>query len=168
MILKEFIEVNDSGNIQGFIIFKKDNIVIFEKKNMITAEGREYIREIFIKNALISSFIYTPDYAGYQLTKIGFGSSGTANNLTTSQLSGSLGIFMTLTPTTLDAENGGNSIKFKGTLNNTDELNGVVLREIGLFLTKTDNSDILFSRVVFDPVFVEAGSSYDIEYYLYF
>lgn len=58
-----------------------------------------------------------------------------------------------------------------------DEDNPATIQELGIFLKnfnkidgtfKIDGKEVLFSRLVFDPVIVGAGSSFDLEYSIYF
>ena len=66
----------------------------------------------------------------------------------------------------LEASNGQMYVVIRGSLT---PLTGTVIRELGLFLSNGSDPDkLLFSRVVFDPIPVEEGETYDIDYYIYF
>jgi hypothetical protein len=165
MRIEDKIQLTDNIGPKGYVIMKKsDGTVLFEKFNLIVEEGRKYLRELFIVNAFPSDFSYNREYEGYSLKSFGFGSSGVATELDTDNLASLIDNKIDITKEILEASNGQMYIVLKGTL--TPE-SGRVIRELGLFLSD-DSNDKLFSRVVFDPIPVEAGETYDIDYYIYF
>jgi hypothetical protein len=166
MRIEDKIQLTDNIGPKGYVIMKKsDGTVLFEKFNLIVAEGRKYLRELFIVNAFPSDFSYNRQYEDYSLKSFGFGSSGVATELDTDNLEPLIdNNKINIKKEILEALNGQMYIVLKGTL--TPE-SGTVIRELGLFLSN-DSNDKLFSRVVFDPIPVEAGETYDIDYYIYF
>lgn len=171
MNIEDRIEITDSGSIRGYVVFKKaDGTVLFAKNNMIVAKGRKYIRELFIRNAFKNEVItsYSDEYAGYKLSLLAFGSNGTATSLSTDGL-GSKKTAHDVELTSRLIEIGDRHIVFKGSIiiRVGEEF---TLREIGLYLTKDseDNNNILFSRVVFDPIPLAADDTYSVDYYIYF
>ena len=173
MTFKDFISITDNKTVRGFVIVKKGDTVIFEKENMIVANGRKYIRELFIMNALSSSpgvpLPYQVQYSGYSLNRLAFGSSGQASTQETDGLVSEIsGKRIVLNDSVIEAAPEQLFIKFRGVLNMANEAEGTIVREIGLFLTKPNSTDKLFSRIVFDPIPIEPGESYEVEYYIYF
>jgi len=171
MKINDYIKVDDKTGPRGYVIFKKaDGTVIFEKENLIVNEGRKYVRELFIKNAFTTSkFVYNNQYDDYELTKIAFGSAGSATSLDTDALGDIIDTTIDLTKELIEASTGQMYIVFKGSMTPDS---GQVVRELGLYLTDASEggvkSDILFSRVVFDAAPVEADETYNLDYYLYF
>jgi len=166
MRIEDKIKITDSIGPKGYVIMKKsDGTVLFEKFNLIVTEGRKYLRELFIINAFPSDFPYNEEYTDYKLKKFGFGSSGVATQLSDDSLDSIIGDKIEITKEILDASNGQMYIILRGSLT-PDE--GTVIRELGLFLSDTGDNNKLFSRVVFDPISIEAGETYDIDYYIYF
>jgi len=169
MMVNDYVKVQDNIGPKGYVIFKKaDGTVLFEKENMVVAEGRKYIREIFITNSFLTSgFVYNKEYTDYELTKIAFGAAGNATALDIEALGSIINDpKLELTKEIIEASNGQMYIVFKGSI--TPDT-GQIIRELGLYLSNgTPAEDILFSRVVFDPVPVEADETYNLNYYLYF
>jgi hypothetical protein len=168
--------MTDNIGPRGYVIMKKsDGTILFEKDNMILTEGRKYLRELFIVNALPSDFNYTIQYLGiesqYSLRSIAFGSSGIASQLNMTTLQNPIYINgdtfkIPIQKEMVEASNGQMFIVIKGSLTPNA---GRIIKELGLFLGNgTLVEDKLFSRVVFDPIPVEEGETYDIDYYIYF
>jgi hypothetical protein len=174
MTLKDFVSITDEKTVRGFVVFKKGDVIIFEKENMIVSEGRRFIRELFINHG-IGITDYSSEFTGYQLKSLAFGSSGQANTQSTDSLRSEIpNRRIAMSSTVYEASPGQTFIKFRGVLNLASAGEGVIIRELGLFLTATATplipsvTDKLFSRVVFDPIPVEPGESYEVEYYIYF
>lgn len=175
MRIEDKVKFTDNIGPKGYVIMKKsDGTVLFEKENMIVTEGRKYLRELFILNAFPSDFSYSNEYitesdsTSYKLRRFGFGSSGIATQLGSTDLGTLIGTKIAVTKEILEASNGQMYTILKGSLTPSS---GSVIRELGLFLgndAASDTNDKLFSRVVFDPIPVEEGETYDIDYYIYF
>jgi hypothetical protein len=175
MKLTDNVNVHDSDRIRGVVVLKKpDGTVVFKKENMIVQTGRQFIRENFVKNGLPTAFSdrFARTLDGYILTHMGFGRDGSATTF------GMTSLVNEKTPTstsrtalnqnTVVAGPGEMFIVFKATLNNVLQSDAYTAQELGLFLTKTDSPDLLFSRISFDPIPVSSGESYEVEYYIYF
>jgi len=169
MIINDYISITDSKTVRGFVVLKRGNDVIFAKENMIVSDGRKFIRELFIKNGLSETLSYSEQYSEYKLNALAFGSSGLATELSTVSLGSEIsGKRVLLTENVVDLPTGEMYILFKGAINIAEDLDGVIIRELGLYLTHITQADKLFSRIVFDPIPVEPGESYEVEYYIYF
>jgi hypothetical protein len=175
MKLIDNVNVHDSDRIRGVVVLKRpDGTVIFRKDNMIVQTGRQFIRENFIKNglplALSERFVKTLD--GYILTHMGFGRDGSATTFSmTSLVNEKTPTSTSRTPlnqNTIVAGPGEMFVVFKATLNNSAQSDAYTAQELGLFLTKEESPDLLFSRISFDPIPVSSGESYEVEYYIYF
>jgi hypothetical protein len=169
MKFEDNINISDSSSVKGYVVMKNSKgETLFKKENMIVQDGRKYIREKFIINSLLSdnsfSSTYTQAFQGYKLSKIGYGSSGLATLLTTTALADPR-IYSTLEAQNIEASGTSLFIIFKASVVLTESF---TIRELGLFLTKALSEDKLFSRLVFDPISLEAGETYTIDYYLYF
>jgi len=184
MKINDQVAINDFMGIKGVVVLKKmDGTIIFRKENMIVQTGRDYLRDVIILNSIsttissalgFSSIYKTDDPVDYRITHIGFGSSGTATQLTTSELIlPNEDLIITLTQNEIDLFSETKAIVFKGTIDNKTSSPGYSVKELGLYITDTIDDDpistkLLFSRVVFDPIPVASGDEYEIEYYIYF
>lgn len=175
MKLTDKVNVHDSERIRGVVVLKRaDGTVVFRRDNMIVQDGRQFIRETFLKNALPASFsdTFVSSLNGYKLSHIAFGRDGSATTF------GMTSLVNEKTPTstsrtavslsTAVAGPGEMFVVFKGTLNNSQQSDAYTAQELGLIMTKTGSPDLLFSRVSFDPIPVSSGETYEVEYYIYF
>lgn len=174
MNIRDNFDLKDSFGPRGYVIIKKENgEVLFKGKNLIVDGGRKYLKDLFVINALGGDASAT--YENYALKYLAFGSSGVATTLETNIDQFSLPVEgdpsrIEITPQRYAAGEGDNYISFEAALNIDTGGTGLTIRELGLFLTDTESTGdpILFSRVVFDPIPLEPGETYEVDYYLYF
>lgn len=172
MKLTDKVNVQDSERIRGVVVLKRaDGTVVFRRENMIVQNGRQLIRETFLKNALPASFSdnFVSSLNGYKLTHIAFGRDGSATTFgMTSLVDERTDDRTAVSQSTVVASPGEMFVVFKGTLSNVQQSSAYTAQELGLIMTKAGSPDLLFSRVSFDPVPVSSGETYEIEYYIYF
>jgi hypothetical protein len=171
MKVNDYVSVSDS-RIRGVVVVKRaDGTVVLRKENMIVQSGRRFIRDKFIASAipaLNSPVAFETDLTGFQLRFIGFGRSDVASEYDMESLvSEEVSQRSQITSQNVSAEGDSMFIKFNAEMDRTSEATGFTVREIGLIMTK-EEEDLLFSRVVFDPITVSPGERYEIEYYIYF
>jgi hypothetical protein len=168
MELKDFLNISDS-KIRGVVVMKNSNgKIIFERENMIVQSGRKFVRDVFVRNA-IPALANFAGLSNYKLTHIAFGNSDVITEYTMTSLQ-SEGIRIPINETNTTVEESTMFMKFRGSVNRSDSQSGYTVRELGLVLTNPDNEqqDQLFSRIVFDPITIAPGESYEVEYYVYF
>lgn len=193
------IKENATEKIKGVVNIYEDNKLIMQKHNLIVADGRKFIKDIFESLAFAKlsenteSSIITAigdsenTYKNYKFYKICFGETGKNIIATTPELK--------LEDLVRDDNvefrylyNSGDTSKTASVWSHmTDRYFKIALEFSGTIISQKSISEIyitiaeyedgfdenklnekLFSRVVFDPRVVSAGSSYKIEYYIYF
>lgn len=168
LILNELTNIQDKSSVRGVVILEKDGNIIFKKDNIITFEGRKWLSTKLLSNNSSSG----------EIDKIGFG-SGTrlpeANDTALANHNPSLDVKIKNTSNATATEpkqttvNNINSVyveyAFTGLGTGLDVTHRV--NELGLFI-KQGNDDILFSRLVFDPVVIGKDNIYNIKYRIYF
>jgi len=172
MKIHENLNIRDS-KIKGIVVIKDSSgKIILKKENMIVESGREFIRDKFAANANIGDFStgYSGTYLNYSLSHIGFGSSDVVSQFNmTSLIAENVSLLPRAILNNSNVEKGTTDVflKFKASVDRTNENLGYTLREIGLYMS-LELSFVLFSRVVFDPIPIAAGEKYEVEYYIYF
>lgn len=168
MELYDHLNVKDS-KIRGVVILKKaDGSIVFTKENMIVRDGRKFIRDKFIKSAIIPFNSFNTSLSSYSLSHIGFGNSDVITEFTmTSLVSENLELRTPISVLNTVIEENNTYIKFRASIDRTAADTGYTFNELGLIMT-SENSSLLFSRVVFDPITVGSSERYEVEYYIYF
>lgn len=168
LILNELTNIQDKSSVRGVVILEKDGNIIFKKDNIITFSGRQWL----------STKLLSTNGSSGEIDKIGFG-SGTrlpeANDLALANHNPELDIKI---------KNTSNVNAVEPSQTTVDNINSVYVEyeftelgtgfnathrvnELGLFI-KQGNDDILFSRLVFDPVVIGKDNIYNIKYRIYF
>lgn len=152
-IVNKYYDVpRDKATVRGFFFLKDSNgDIIATNENMIVQSGR----------VLILGAIYGDTTNGFKINNLkgSLGSDGTLTTPNDNNLKSKLEVDSMITNSWED-----NSselyIKYTGSLTPSTPL---TIQEFGLFSGTT-----LFSRVVFPTVYLNANTSYTIEYYIYF
>lgn len=161
------------------------NKIVFQKHNMIVQNGRDYVRNLFLKQSP-NLFAVTETLPTLEKVKFGGYSRNSASdeNITTTQqtsvddisLAHPLANYTYMLKgkaseasekkNTADVsfDESGNrikiSIKQTGAIGNE----AVLINELGIFLSNNK----MFSRISFDGVYLDSTSSFQIDYYIYF
>lgn len=160
------MDINDSVGIKGVVVFKDSNgNVIFKKQNTILPYGRGFILYHFLRNQNLSWFNATDvEYEGFAISGVGFGQSTQA---TTTLVTGVLlpieDVGSITVPPSADLAN--MSIKFSFDISDIDE--SYMVSEVGLTASNSTTTKYL-TRAVFDPIPIEPGESFSLDYYIYF
>jgi hypothetical protein len=180
MEFNDYLNISDS-KIRGVVILKReDGTIVFKKENMIVQNGRKFIRDKFAKFGISALSEYTSSLMSYNLSYVLFGNSDVITEYTMTQLvSPAPNISGTPNSETKQDISVGNVsveevnmfVKFRATLDRTGRQTGYTAKELGFMLKDTSSSpgpDLLFSRIVFDPITIGASEKYELEYYIYF
>lgn len=158
--LKDDFNTKDSfRQIRGIVSLRDADSgkIIFRKENMIVESGRKFI---------LGKVFEDPNYSSFTISKIKFGKGIDIVNPEDEDLKEEIG-FLTKS---IVPEKDSDKILFNISLNEIklpNEKDPVSITELGLFLSN-DNNDIMFSRLVFEPVYLNSGTSYELEYNVYF
>jgi hypothetical protein len=172
MELNDYLNITDS-KIRGVVILKKeDGTIVFKKENMIVQNGRKFIRDKFAVSGIFALKDYVSNLKDYNLSYIMFGNSDVITEYTmTSLISPNTATKQDILNTNSSIEEVNMFIRFRAILDRTGEATGYTARELGLMLSKDDGQfgqDLLFSRIVFDPITIGASEKYELEYFIYF
>lgn len=181
LTLNDFVEINDSDNCfpKGFVVItSSDGKVLVKKKNMILKNGKDYLFYLFFKenSNIFADGSQLTDFSGYKLTKGQFGVSSreteySDNRIVTEDSDGnslSKSFEITLKNVELLTINDRYAMKIVHTCNIDSTESVVSVQELGLYLTKENADDRLFSRIKFDPIPINANTEFTLEYYIYF
>jgi hypothetical protein len=171
MELHDYLNITDS-KVRGVVVLKReDGSIVFSKENMIVQNGRKFIRDKFVKSAIIPFESFNTTLSSYSLSHIGFGNSDVVTEFSmTSLVSENLDFRTPVSILNTVIEENNTFIKFRAGIDRTASDTGYTLNEIGLIMTSSGSGEaaLLFSRVVFDPVTVGSSERYEVEYYIYF
>jgi hypothetical protein len=174
MKMNDYVNITDS-KIRGVVILKKeDGTVVFKKENMIVQNGRKFIRDKFAAAGISALSEYSSSLLSYNLSYIQFGNSDVITEYTmTSLVSPNISLVpnVNISNTNASVEETSMFIKFNAVLDRAIDAASYTASELGLVLKDTAASpgpDLLFSRIVFDPITIGAGERYELEYYIYF
>jgi len=166
IVLSDHVNVSDSSQkIRGYVILtKSDGTVIFKKDNMIVENGRTYIRNLVhsklsggtTENRSFANLrlgtgtaLTTPTTIASAITKLGEDIELSVSNVT----------IPIIPVNSIDSV----SIQISTQIDGADYVSEIV-SELGILLS--DGS--LFSRLVFEPVPLTSGTTYNLTYYIYF
>lgn len=177
-IFKDTFAINDSDFfVKGYVIIKNDkDEIVFSKKNMIVNDGRKYILDLFLRNALnkIDGLNSISKYGDYKLKYCYVGGNDFTTEINTTYPLVSNKLFKKynlLKTNSFEISEKDRFIKFTININGSDfENQDYVILDLGLLLGKTSNDDdlLLFSRISLDALPVTSDSNYVVHYYLYF
>jgi hypothetical protein len=163
------VDIKDYG-VRGVVVLKKeDGTIIFKKENMIVNSGKKYIRDVFVKNAIAPLSSFSTNLSSFSLTHIAFGNNDQiTDSLMTSLISENRNLRSQLTLNNTSIEEDSLFVKFRGIVDRSSQNIGYTMRELGLLMSSPTGQELLFSRIVFDPVIIGPGERYEIEYFIYF
>jgi len=172
MQLNDYVNINDS-KIRGVVVLRReDGTVVFKKENMIVQNGRKFIRDKFAISGISALQAYASSLLSYDLSYVIFGNSDVITEYTmTSLISPNAQTRQDILESNVSAEEVNMFIKFRAILDRTNQQTGYTARELGFMLKDfgaSPGQDLLFSRVVFDPITIGASEKYELEYYIYF
>jgi hypothetical protein len=174
MEFNDYLNISDS-KIRGVVILKReDGTIVFKKENMIVQNGRKFIRDKFAKFGISALSEYTSSLMSYNLSYVLFGNSDVITEYTMTQLVSPAPNNETnqnISIGNVSVEEVNMFVKFRATLDRTGKQTGYTAKELGFMLKDTSSSpgpDLLFSRIVFDPITIGASEKYELEYYIYF
>jgi hypothetical protein len=170
MEFNDYLNINDS-KIRGVVILKKeDGTIVFKKENMIVQNGRKFIRDKFASSGIVALAEYTSSLMSYNLSYVIFGNSDVITEYTMTQLiSPNIQTKQDISIGTVSVEEVNMFIRFRAVLDRANQQTGYTAKELGFMLKDTSNGeDLLFSRIVFDPITIGASEKYELEYYIYF
>ena len=164
------LPINDSL-VHGFVVARDDNGgIIFKKSNMVVNGGRESIIAL-INNTMFNT---EADNAFKTFSSIKFGSNYSMTTPDTDKITVIDGAYQYDISTEKNekkayCEYDKNNRRFEISI--TVEANTPAeIRELGLYFKNRDDKELLFSRVVFDPIFCGANaaiSKFTMTYYVY-
>jgi len=194
---KSMIDCLDpKDSLKGYVYIYQDGKLVVEGHNLIVNTGRQFVKDLFMDQAFASITINEDDsgtkYNDYKFYKAYFGKTGintfvTQENTTfesvktsaISSLTKNLGIIGTSTENTavIYSDFATRKFRFEMEINGTTD-NVVSISEIYLTIkqyNKAENAfaegnenEVLFSRFVFDPIFIGTNSNCKIIYYIAF
>lgn len=165
------LPINDSL-VHGFVVARDDNGgIIFKKSNMVVNGGRDSIIAL-INNTIFNT---TDNNAFKTFSSIKFGSNYSMTTPDTDKITVITGAYQYNIST---SETDGEALCKYDSLNKRFEISICVeakdtpaeIRELGLYFKNRDDKELLFSRVVFDPIFCGANaaiSKFTMTYYVY-
>lgn len=183
ILLEDLVGIGDSVGPKGFVIITdKDGKIIVKKHNIILENGRNYIFEKFILNALSSSILsessYTEKFSNYKIKNLHFFDDGKGLPEYTDMELPEAGLRITK-----DIEN--SKISIQPSLYNQgirlpylalesellfDETNiGTLSYVSGLMITISNGSnEIPITKIKFDKIPVYTTAELSLKYYIYF
>lgn len=184
---KDEMIIMDKVGPRGVVALYQDGKILFRKENMITNIGRTYVFYHFLKSFLgdnVSSDKLISSVQGFnelKLDSFALGSGGSMTTPDTTKLDSQIIGFGKGGFIPIVSEDGSESgeLSYSGkelSINHTitDINTSYTIQELGLFLGngKWESEDLnnkqLFSRVTFDPIPINPGSNYELEYTIYF
>ncbi len=187
----EDLSLNDS--LKGYVYIYQDGKLVVEGHNLIVNSGRQFVKDVFMDSAFAIS-VEEEDgvkYNDYKFYKAYFGKTGVNNFVTQNtttfeniknsavpQLTKYLAIIGNNTENTAVITSDLKNRKFKiemelrGTSDSTTSISEIYLtfkkydKENNIFAES--GSEVLFSRFVFDPIFIGTNINSKIVYYISF
>ena len=163
---KEDTMPNECFSIKGVVslIDKNTGKVLFTKHNMITNDGRAYIKNLFI--TANKSLFPNTETENRTIAKIKFGQGRVMAKAEDTALNSEMtGAVLDITDKTVTVDSEGiQIIADVANLKARDDVSASVVSELGIFL----NDDTMFSRIAFDPTPYDAESTFTIIYKIYF
>lgn len=183
-MIDDVVSFTDSIGPKGFIILKnlKTGEILVKKHNMIVKNGRKYLFDIFMEKQPANSDgginyegAITDSLKDYKLNKLKFGYGINETVYESTELgspleSGSGSIIISEQTGTPISDSSYFKIEYTFKFKfNSSEAAATTISELGLFLTLNNTTpDIMFSRVTFDPVPINANTEFELKYYVYF
>lgn len=158
---------NECFSIKGVVslIDKNTGKVLFTKHNMITNDGRAYIKNLFIT---ANKSLFPPDTKEEtrKIAKIKFGQGRVMAKADDTALNSYItDADLIITSDTVAADSEGIQITADvANLKTRDDVSASVVSELGIFLS----DGTMFSRIAFDPTPYDAESTFAIIYKIYF
>ena len=163
---KEDTMPNECFSIKGVVslIDKNTGKVLFTKHNMITNDGRAYIKNLFI--TANKSLFPNTEAENRTIAKIKFGQGRVMAKAEDTALNSEMtGAVLDITNETVNIDSEGIQITADvANLKARDDVSASVVSELGIFLS----DDTMFSRIAFDPIPYDAESTFTIIYKIYF
>lgn len=175
----------ESAGLKGYVVLSDSHGKKYvDKHNMILNEGRKVVMSKLFKDVPNRDESMT-SYADYKLTKVLI-----SNNSEESDYNGTINTYNTLNSKYFEITLGsGNDsacvadydlsdLVAKYTINMTISITSeeypvlaemLTINSIGLVMENSSNGELLFSRIVFDPIpITTSAESFKLEYYIYF
>ena len=154
--LKDYVNVNDDhSSIRGYVVMTDENgKTLFAKNNMIVKKGRE-----IIQNCVAESVFGKGEGNTLIFSTIKFGDRNDVTKSDNTNLHGKE--CLSYEKSKIDISTGDRCIILKTTITQID--NDTIISEAGLFCGET-----MFSRVAFAPLTIRTGTTYTLNYYIYF
>ena len=187
IVVKDAFNISDKKNsspVKGVVVMRdEEGHIIFKKNNLVVYSGRKLIGFLFARmiGANENQFSNMPTYDNPYNVKLLLGTN-TSATLDSNNLNTFTDVHeMTIDPSqyNLTATEDDIYVKFTFSIAGSG-LNAINMSELGLKLvlptaiqSNTTNQldlekEFLFSRIVFDPMPFTSGTTYTLEYYLYF
>ena len=196
--MSDTVNVSDNNGIRGVVSCFLNGKHLFTKHNTIVNFGRQFIEASFLKHFITGSTTLFEFEDGdgkslenYKLYRVylGTGSQGTISTFSKesfqkikdaegNDVKNYYQSFESIAEN-MEIKLSNKSIQFKCHFDG-DENNPATIQELAIFIAPyefnenteelefNDGNSEIFSRLVFDPITVGAGSSFDLEYYIYF
>lgn len=165
-----------AGPVKGLVVLRNDKgEIIFKKNNLVVKAGRKIIKQLFFKSLAIGDTTETQVYYTPSII-IGSGTTVTTEDTGTLDFQNSIKLSIGDLSNTSDFVNNSpdasDDIYIQFTVNiKGSGTTAINMSELGICLNQKDattETDILFSRIVFDPLPFTSSNNYQLEYYLYF